>query len=67
MKSQNSLFAMSVHLVHDKWVPVTMAWRVLRLRMEERPPDILNKQLWTADKGWSSSLDVERGAKNYSP
>jgi hypothetical protein len=23
---------------HDKWVPVTTAWRVLRLRMEERPP-----------------------------
>jgi len=21
----------------DKWVPVTVAWRVLRLRMEERP------------------------------
>jgi hypothetical protein len=25
---------------------------------------ILNKQLRTADKGWSSSLGVERGAKN---
>jgi hypothetical protein len=23
---------------HFKWVPVTMPWRVLRLRMEERPP-----------------------------
>ena len=22
----------------DKWVPVTTAWRVLRFRMEERPP-----------------------------
>jgi len=22
----------------DKWVHVTTAWRVLRLRMEERPP-----------------------------
>jgi hypothetical protein len=21
-----------------KWVPVTMAWRILRLQMEERPP-----------------------------
>jgi len=37
------------------WVPVTFAWHVLRLRMEERPPVwrvtviILNKQLWTAD------------------
>jgi hypothetical protein len=24
--------------LHDKWAPVTTAWRVLRLRMEERPP-----------------------------
>jgi hypothetical protein len=24
--------------IHVKWVPVTTAWRVLRLRMEERPP-----------------------------
>ena len=23
---------------HVRWVPVTTAWRVLRLRMEERPP-----------------------------
>jgi hypothetical protein len=23
---------------HYKWISVTMAWRVLRLRMEERPP-----------------------------
>jgi hypothetical protein len=22
----------------DKWVPVSTAWRVLRLRMEEQPP-----------------------------
>jgi hypothetical protein len=25
---------------HDKWVPVTTAWRVLRLQMGERPPDM---------------------------
>jgi hypothetical protein len=42
--------------VRDKWVPVTTAWRVLRLRMEERPPiyrvpaNILNNQSRTADK-----------------
>ena len=23
---------------YDKWVPVTTAWRVLILRMDERPP-----------------------------
>jgi hypothetical protein len=26
--------------ISDKWVPVTTALRVLRLRMEERPPDM---------------------------
>jgi len=41
----------------DKWAPVTTAWHVLRLRMEEQPPiwsvpvNILNKQSQTADKG----------------
>ena len=56
-----------------KWVPVTTAWRVLRLRMEERPPiwrvaaNKLNKQSRTADEGWSSSLRVGRGANNASP
>ena len=53
-------------------VHVTTAWRVLRLRIEERPPILrvtenkLNKQSWTADKGWSSSLGVGRGANNPS-
>jgi len=41
----------------DKWVPVTTAWHVLRLRREEWPPilrvaaNILNKQSWIYDKG----------------
>jgi hypothetical protein len=26
--------------------------------------NILNKQLWTADKGWPSSLGVGQGANN---
>jgi hypothetical protein len=39
----------------DKWVPVTTAWHVLRLRMNELQTwkvatNILNKQLQTADK-----------------
>ena len=57
----------------DKWVHVTTAWRVLRLRIEERPPiwrvagNILNKQSLTADNGWSSSLGVGRGGDNSSP
>ena len=55
------------------WVPVTTAWRVIRLRMEERPPicrvaaNKLNKQSRTADKGWSSSLGFGWGANNSSP
>ena len=58
---------------HDKWVPVTTAWRVLRLRMEERPPiwrvaaNILNKQSMATDKGWSSISGVGRCANNSSP
>jgi len=31
------------------------------------PANILNKQSRKADKGWSSSLGVGRGAKNPSP
>ena len=43
------------------WVPVTTEWRVLRLRIEGRPPirrvaaNKLNMQSWTADEGWSSA------------
>jgi hypothetical protein len=46
------------------WVPVTTKWRVLRLRMEERPPkwkvaaNKLNKQSQIANKGWSSSFGL---------
>ena len=60
-------------LLSDKWVPVTTAWRVLRLRMEERPPirrvaaNKPNKQSRTADKGWSSSMVVGWPANNSSP
>jgi hypothetical protein len=53
---------------------ITTAWRVLRLRMEEAAfryggvaANILNKQSRTADKSWSSSLGVGRGANNSSP
>jgi len=56
------------------WVPVTTAWHVLRLQMEEWPPiwrvavNIFNKQLQTADKGvWESSrLGVVGGTNNSS-
>jgi hypothetical protein len=32
--------------------------RVLRLQMEERAANILNKQSWTADQGQTSNLGV---------
>jgi len=58
---------------HDNWVPVTMSWCVLRVQMKEWPPiwkvaaNILNKQLWTASKGWSSSLVAGQVDNNSSP
>jgi hypothetical protein len=48
--------------IRRKWTLVITAWRVLMLRMEERPPiwrvaaNILNKQLRTTEKGCSSRL-----------
>jgi hypothetical protein len=36
------------------------------LHMWRVAANILNKQSWTADKGWSSSLWVGRGANNSS-
>ena len=59
-------------VIHDKWVTVTTACRVLRLQMEEWPPiwrvaaNVLNKQSRTADKRWSSGLGVGWGANNSS-
>jgi hypothetical protein len=57
---------------HVRWVPVTTAWRVLGLQLEEWPPameaaNILNKQPLSNDKRWSSSLGVGSGANNPSP
>ena len=58
---------------HDYWIPVTTAWRFLHLRLEKRPPirrvaaNKFNKQSRAADNGWSSSLEVGRGANNSSP
>ena len=55
------------------WVPVTTARRVLRLPIDKWlqicrvDVNILNKQLWTADKGWSSSLRVVPDAKDALP
>jgi hypothetical protein len=54
-------------------VPVPTAWRVLGLRMRNGlqiwrlAANILNKQSWTDNKGWPSSLGVGRGVNNSSP
>jgi hypothetical protein len=37
------------------------------LQLWREAANILNKQSRTADKGWSSSLRVGRGANNFSP
>jgi len=53
-----------IKILGDQWVPVTTAWRTLRLRIEERPPiwrvaaNIVNKHSRTANKGWYSILGV---------
>jgi hypothetical protein len=49
---------MTLHRVAD----VGDGIQIWRLAM-----NVLNKQSWTANKGWSSSLGVVRGADNSSP
>jgi len=55
---------------YDKWVPVTAAWCILRLRMEEQiliwrvAVYILNKQLRKANKERSSIVGFGRGANS---
>ena len=56
----------SLSLSHDKWVPVTTAWRILKLQIEEWPPiwrvaaNILNKQsqdiYYTTSLSWDSKI-----------
>jgi hypothetical protein len=52
---------------------VATAWRVLTLRMDETTSirrlaaNVMNKQSRTADKGWSSSLELGHGTNNTSP
>ena len=33
-------FELDIYGNQEKWVPVTVEWRVLRLPLEERPPDM---------------------------
>jgi hypothetical protein len=37
---KKNCFCMMQLVSHDKWVPLTTAWRVLRLQMEEQPLDM---------------------------
>jgi hypothetical protein len=72
-RTWTSYYPFGIYALPWMWVPVTTAWRVLRLGMEERPPiwrvavNKLNKKPRTADEGWSSSLGVGRDANNPSP
>jgi len=59
---------------HVRWVPShhgmarpEVADEGECLQIWKEAVNILNKQLRTADKGWSSSLGVGRGADNPSP
>jgi hypothetical protein len=55
-----------------KGVPISTAWRVFRLRIEERSPirwvaaNVLNKQSRTADIEWFSSWKFGQGPYNSS-
>jgi hypothetical protein len=52
------------------WVPVTTERTVTggdALQIRRVAANIFNKESWTANKGWTSSLGVERGANNSSP
>jgi hypothetical protein len=60
----NSMLSGSLSPRHEAssgcgWRNGLQLWRV--------PANTLYKQLWTVDKGWSSSLGVGLGAKNSSP
>jgi hypothetical protein len=38
-----------------------------RLQLRRVATNKVNKQLWTADKEWASSLGLERGANSLEP
>jgi hypothetical protein len=61
-------------LNHVRWVPCHYGMARPQvadggdgLQIRRVAANILNKQSRTADKGWSSSLEVGCGAKNSSP
>ena len=66
LKSMGSgkIYMNTIQCSRDKRVPVTTAWFVLRLRMEERPTilrgaaNILNQQSRRADKGFPVALEL---------
>jgi hypothetical protein len=50
---------------HARWVSFHITWRVLQLWRVTG--NTMNKQLWTVDKGWSSSFGIEAAVNNLSP
>jgi len=72
MNLNNFVLMLYIFFNHDKWVPVTLTWCIIRLWIEEWPTilrvavNILNKQSHTADRRWSTRLGVGQGANNSS-
>jgi len=68
----NLVLMLYIFFNHDKWIPFTMTWCVLRLWVEEQPTilrvaaNLLNKQSQTTNKGWSTRLGVGQGSNNSS-
>jgi hypothetical protein len=61
-------------IFHVRWIPYRHGMahpQVVEggnaLQVWREAANILNKQSWTADKGWSSSMGVGRGANDSSP
>jgi hypothetical protein len=74
IQAKSKYFPISSFSDHVRWVPChhgmarpQVADGGDALQFRRAAANILNKQSRTADKGWSSSLGVGRGANNSSP
>jgi hypothetical protein len=68
------IFFDNANIMHVRWVPChhgmvcpQVADGGDALQFWREAANILNKQVRTADKGWSSSLGIGRGANDSSP
>jgi len=74
VKFPTTLKLLYIASTHVRWIPChhNMARSQVAgggegLQIWRVAANILNKQSQTADRGWSSSLGVRRGANNHSP